>query len=166
MAITGGFFYLDSDGNDTGDLVTFACSGFAMSFGDFPVLLTAGHLIQDVLDPIIVHNVYEGHRLRLVQVNILDCFGEKPRVKTPTPFPIYPSLPRTGIDQATQRDSNGLDFGIILLPRLYWDGFFNNGGRVLAEDMWANEGERFDVYKMVGIPVEPEHRKTGHMRLG
>ena len=166
LAITGGYFYLDDDGNDTGELVTFACSGFAMSFDGFPVLVTAGHVIQDTLDPIIVRNVYKGHRLRLAQVNLLDCFGEKPVVKTPTPFSIYPSLPRAGRDQALQRDSNGLDFGIILLPSLYWNGFFKNDGRILAEDMWATEGEHFDVYKMVGIPVEPQYSKTGHLRLG
>lgn len=166
LAITGGFFFLDDNGNDTGDLVTFACSGFAMSFGGFPVLVTAGHVIQDILDPIIIHNDYKGHRLRLAQVNLLDCFGEKPAVKTPTPFSIYSTLPRMGIDQALRRDGNGLDFGIILLPRLYWDGFFKNDGRILAEDMWATEGEHFDVYKMVGIPVEPQHSKMGHLRLG
>lgn len=166
FAITGGFNLLDGKGNATEDLVTFACSAFAMSFEGFPILVTAGHVIRDVLDPIIVDNVFEGRRLRLVQVNLLDCFGINPAVKIPTPFSIYPTLPRTSIDQALQRDSGGLDFGIILLPRIYWDGFFMNGGRILAEDMWASEGEHFDVYKMVGIPFEPQHRKTGHLRLG
>lgn len=166
MAITGGFCYVDDEGNDSGDMQTFACSAFAMSFGDFPVLVTAGHVIRDILDPIIVNNEYKGHRLRLIQVNLLDCFGEKPVYKKPTPFSIYPDLPRTGVDQSLQRDSMGLDFGVILLPSIYWNGFYKNDGRVLAEDMWAQEGERFDVFKMVGVPAEPQHSKAGNLRLG
>jgi hypothetical protein len=166
MAITGGFVYLDAEGNESGDMQTFGCSAFAMSFGGVPVLVTAGHVIQDVLDPIIVRHEYEGHPLRLLQVNILDCFGEKPLVKKPTPFPVYPDLRRGAIDEATKRDSMGLDFGVIFLPDLYWNGFFANDGRILAEDIWAQEGETFDVYKMVGIPAEPQHSKNGHGRLG
>ena len=166
IAITGGFAYLDAEGNDIGDMQTFGCSAFAMSFDGVPVLVTAGHVIRDVLDPIIVRNEYEGHPLRLLQVNILDCFGEKPRVKKPTPFPVYPDLRRGSIDEATKRDSMGLDFGIIFLPDLYWNGFFANDGRILAEDIWAQEGEVFDVYKMVGLPTEPQYSKNGHGRLG
>jgi hypothetical protein len=166
MAITGGFYYIDDQGNDIGDMQTFACSAFAMSFSGFPVLVTSGHVIKDTLDPIIVRHEYQGHRLRLIQVNLLDCFGEKPKAKIPTPFPVYPDLWRKQVDQSLQRDSGGLDFGIMHLPYLYWHGFFANDGRILAEDMWAQEGERFDVYKMVGIPAELQHAKTGHLRLG
>lgn len=166
IAITGGFCYVDKEGYDIGDMQTFACSAFAMSFDGVPVLVTAGHVIKDVLDPIIVRNEYKGHPLRLLQVNILDCFGEKPAYKKPTPFSIYPDLRRGSIDEALKRDSMGLDFGIIFLPDLYWNGFFANDGRILAEDIWAQEGETFDVYKMVGIPSEPQHSRNGNGRIG
>lgn len=87
-------------------------------------------------------------------------------MKGPIPFPVYPDLRRGSIDESLKRDSMGLDFGIIFLPDFYWDGFCANDGRILAEDMWADEDEAFDVFKMVGIPAEPEHVKNMSGRIG
>jgi hypothetical protein len=139
----------------------FACTAFAMNFDNTPVLLTAGHVIQDELDPILVDKVYKGCPVELYETRICDFFGFDPKVKRPMPFDHYAETPRAKIDQSMLLRSRGLDFGILLLRPLYWSGIEANGVTPLNESFWAEEEDRFDTYRMVGFPSSPQLRTKG-----
>lgn len=165
VAITGRFALRDPKTGQLGREQVFASTAFAMNFDNTPVLLTAGHVIQDVLDPLLVDRVYDGCKVELYETRICDFFGTDPKVKQPTPFDGYAETPRALIDQAKQRDSRGLDFGILLLHPFYWRGIEANGVTPLNESFWAEEGERFDAYRMVGIPSTEQLRDQGLCQL-
>jgi hypothetical protein len=152
-------------GPTTGELApeqAFACTAFAMNFGNTPVLLTAGHVIQDKLDPILADKIYKECPVELYETRICDFFGFNPKDKLRLPYERYAETPRAAIDNtATQLDSRGLDFGILLLHPFYWRGIEANGVRPLNESFWAEEDEQFDAYRMVGIPSTPLLRTKG-----
>src|SRR5438477_269763 len=52
VAISGRFALRSPKTGELDPEQAFACTAFAMNFGKTPVLLTAGHVIQDELDPI------------------------------------------------------------------------------------------------------------------
>lgn len=160
VAITGRFALEDEKGEIQPEQV-FACTAFAMSFDGVPVLVTAGHVIRDTLDPLLVEGRYGGYKVHVYETHLCDFFGLNPVWKKPTPFPTYAETPRGSIDQSMQRGSRGLDFGILLPRHLYWRGMRGNGVTPLPESFWAEPGDEFEVYKMVGFPDNEEHRKKG-----
>jgi hypothetical protein len=161
VAITGRFALHDPKTGDLEPEQAFACTTFAMSFNDTPVLLTAGHVIQDELDPILVQKEYKGCQVELYETKICEFFGPDPVVKAPKAFAHYAETPRAAIDQSLERGSRGLDFGILLPRPFYWWGITANGVTPLNESFWASEDEQFDTYRMIGFPSTSQLTKKG-----
>jgi hypothetical protein len=132
-------------------------TAFVMAFDDVPVLVTAGHVIRDSLEPMIIQNKYKGLDVRVGQMTLCDFFGPREDVKSwnPTPFPDYASRPRWALDDKSLKENgNGLDFGVIMLPRFTWESMRGNGVKIISEDMWAKRTSRFEKYKLIGFPSE------------
>jgi hypothetical protein len=161
ICLSGKCVPLNEAGEPDGDEQAFGCTSFAMSFGGVPVLVTAGHVIDDFLDPLVVRGEYEGRQFNVTECNLCDFFGVDPKVIKPIPFD-YAGTPRASINQSLDQKSQGLDFGILLLRPFYWRGLEANHVTPIGEERWLHDAqEQFDVYKMIGFPENFALAKRG-----
>jgi hypothetical protein len=151
------------DGNETDDELILPFTAFAMEFGGYPVLVTAGHVIDDYLNPLIMEGKYEGHSYKVIECNICDYFGKDAKVIKPMPFP-YAATPKASIDRSLDKNGPGTDFGIMLLHNFLWRSLTANGVAPIPQERWqADPKKDFDVYKMFGFGQDLELAKKGYV---
>ena len=161
VCISGCVAFLDAKEHEQGKRQVFAYTAFAMSFDDIPALVTAGHVIKDELDPLLQAGHYQGYPVRILECNLCDFMGESRKVLKPMPFD-YSLTKSCSIDQSLQRTSQGLDFGIIMTHPFYWRSMEANGITPIPEERWVESfEEEFDVYKMIGIPMNATLQQQG-----
>jgi len=105
LACISGRFTLTNPATKTEDEEQhFCCSAFAMKFANVPVLMTAGHVILDTLDPLLDKRMYKGFPVRVAESNLCDFFGPDAKVRKPSHLD-YTSTRRAAIDQSLNRQS-------------------------------------------------------------
>src|SRR5262245_58160525 len=62
---------LDEEGEAFGPVKTFGATGFAMFFDRYPVLVTAGHVINDMLIPMLRDGALAGNRVKILSCHLL-----------------------------------------------------------------------------------------------
>jgi hypothetical protein len=162
------FELLNPDGSQAMPKQIATYTALAMAYRGVPVLMTAGHVIRDELEPLLVQKQYEDYGVRVCGVQFNDSLGRTEDVKTRRPkrFPDYPTRPRWAVDdKAKVLDSRGLDFGFIMLPRGTWEGMLDNGVKLLGEEMWEESTAAFDTYKLVGFPINRHLAAEGEAAL-
>jgi hypothetical protein len=163
VCLSGRYSWLDDNGEPTGR-GTFSFTGFAFSFDGVPVLLTAGHVLADRIQPLLAGR-YEGNRVRIDACFFCDTFGPNPIVREPTPFDLR-GTPMTWVDQSRRMDGDGLDLGILIPRPFFWDSMRANGVEPIHEGLWSTDpAERFTHYKMLGFPEELANQEQGEVQV-
>ena len=133
---------INEKGEDSGEPIFLAFSGFILSVRGSWCLVTAGHAVKE-LDAKV-----RDRRIRLAGCYLADYFGTDPIVKEPTPFG-YEDAPRFFIDD----DAAGLDFALIALRLFYRESLMANGIRAISEENWIRQHNvEFERYALLGLP--------------
>ena len=167
MCLSVVFELLQPDGSIAQPRQTAAYTCFPMEVDGVILLVTAGHVIQDELVPLVVNRRVAGLEVRLHGVRLCDFFGADEEIVTrrTTPFGDFEGTTRFAWDRvARDRQSEGIDVGCFILDAFLWRGFLVNGVYPVYEDMWAQPGETFERYVVGGFPNEPEYRARNEVR--
>ena len=122
-------------------------SGFIMEFNGYSFLATAGHFMEEL------EKLKASRPDRRIVVTIVDSFGQGAIDKTMVPLPYF-DLPR----HFEYDDTQGMDFGLILLPKNTCDLIRANARIPVTEDHWLVEAPtEFASYSIFGVLAEGSH---------
>jgi hypothetical protein len=167
MCISVVFELLDKEGNVVQPQQTAAYTCFPMEVQGVILLVTAGHVVRDELEPLIVDKKFAGLNVRVIAVRLCDFFGVEEQIATrmTTPFTDFEGTARFAWDrEAKKRDSDGIDIGLFILEVFFWRGFLANGVYPVYQDMWAKPGDVFERHVVGGFPNEPSLRARNEVR--
>jgi hypothetical protein len=142
VSLAGSYVEIDVAGRDVGQEKFFAYSGFIMSVRGVWCLVTAGHCLENLDQPL------RAKRIRLTNCVLADYFGDAPRVREPMPFDYDGAQALAVHDLAA-----GLDFGLLPLRPFYRMSLEANGIRAISEENWvAQEPDACDFFAILGLP--------------
>jgi hypothetical protein len=119
----------------------FAVSGFVISIRGLWFLVTAGHIVRDM-----IRRFSDGRRL--LKSRLLDCFAGGQNLE-PIPFSLE-------LDKVfwLDHDQTGLDFALIFLSPNYVALLEAGGVVALDEPSWEARPSGVDRHVMIGLPSE------------
>jgi hypothetical protein len=142
VSLAGSYVEIDAAGRDVGEKKFFAYSGFIMSVRGVWCLVTAGHCIENLEQPL------RAKQIRLTNCLLADYFGDAPRVREPMPFDYEGAHALAVHDPAA-----GLDFALVPLREFYRMSLEANGIRAISEENWvAQEPDACDFFAILGLP--------------
>lgn len=141
VALEGSYEYLGSDKRPTGSFGHFLYSGFVMSLRGQWLLVTAGHILQDLQERL------EKRQVELLSCYLIDYFGPNAKSHSPIPF-TFKAAPNFHVHD----EDMGLDFGLIRLSGYYQGLLEKNRIVPFTERDWAPSETLFNFYMMIGIP--------------
>jgi hypothetical protein len=142
VSLGGSYVALDGAGRAVGRQQFFAYSGFILSVRGVWCLVTAGHCIENLENPL------RDRKIRLLHCCLADYFGTAPRVKEPIPFD-YENAGRIFIHEPQA----GLDFALVTLRPFYQMSLEANGIRAICEENWIHQDHSAcDFFALLGLP--------------
>jgi hypothetical protein len=142
VSLGGSYVEIDAAGRDVGEEKFFAYSGFVMSVRGVWCLVTAGHCIENLEQPL------RAKRILLTSCVLADYFGSAPRVAEPMPFD-YEGAHALAIHDSAA----GLDFALVPLRDFYRMSLEANGIRAISEENWvAQDPAACDFFALLGLP--------------
>jgi hypothetical protein len=143
VSLAGSYIAIDEAGKETGERRFFAYSGFVISLNGVWHLVTAGHCIEDLVNPV------RRKKIRLTGLVLADFFGSAPRVRMSTPF----HLEAEDVI-CFHRPEEGLDFALVALREWFRMGLEANGIRALPEEHWGTaDPSAYDFFSILGFPT-------------
>lgn len=120
------------------------CSAFVIEIGAEWVLVTAGHVYDDILKP------YQENLIKIDQVRILDGFGDRPKTNAGFPIDLESVMTAFYYDKKL-----GLDVGFIALNPHDRRLLEANNIRVFPASCWyGSHNDLADAYILLGLPQE------------
>jgi hypothetical protein len=125
-------------------LERFVTSGFLISIRDVWFLATAGHVIEEI------NTLLKQEPQRSYHFGIIDNFGPDAAHEEIIPFDYI-----NADKWATDLDSCGADFGLILIEPYYRRLIEKNNPSPFTEAQWQyTRNEPFEFHAIMGIPAE------------
>ncbi|MDD2694622.1 MAG: hypothetical protein PHD58_01690 [Anaerolineales bacterium] len=119
----------------------FIITAFVLSVENHWFLVTAGHCLREI-------ETLKANGTKIISCALIDKMGDGAKHVENIPFAYENAFPEYSPDELEY------DYGVIALSRYYCQLLEANNIKPLTEEVWDLQPNKFDFYKLIGVPYE------------